>query len=156
MKNLWPLIIQSSPSLTASRLHGTAGVGAGLGLGLGEGGALLAAEHRFEVLGGLVVVALVEDDVDGALGQQHGTAVNLFVDDAEAEEAHAPAAVLLGHMGVPDAGVLGDLAQVGLVLGLQLVVEVFLEVLDLKGHALAVDDIAHHVFELEMLVGQLG
>ena len=44
----------------------------------------------------------------------------------------------------------------GLVLGLELVVEVLLEVLDLKGHALAVDDVAHHVFQLEMLVGQLG
>ena len=133
-------------------LHGAAGVGAGLGFGLGEGCALLAPKHRLQVLGGLLVVALVEDDVDGALGEEDGAAVNLLVDDAEAEEAHAPAAVFLGHMGVPDAGVLGDLAQVGLVLGLEFIVEVVLEVLDLKGHALAVDDVAHHVFQLEMLV----
>ena len=134
-------------------LHGAAGVGAGLGFGLGEGCALLAPKHGLQVLGGLLVVALVEDDVDGALGEEDCAAVNLLVDDAEAEKAHAPAAVLLGHMGVPDAGVLGDLAQVGLVLGLELVVEVVPEVLDLKGHALAVNDVAHHVFKLEMLVG---
>ena len=40
--------------------------------------------------------------------------------------------------------------------GLEFVVEVFLEVLDFEGHALGVDDVADHVLELEMLVGESG
>ena len=90
-----------------ARTH-AAGIGAGVRLGLGEGDCDLAAQRREEEALLLLVVAEVKDRADGGAEQvvvaerQRLGAGDLLLHDAAGKHAEAQAAVLLGHVELPE------------------------------------------------------
>ena len=86
-----------------------AGIGAGVGLGLREAGALLAAQHRQQILLLHLAGERVEDAAHGRAGdafaarRQRDRARELLGHDARAQQRQAGAAVFLRHLHHPDA-----------------------------------------------------
>ncbi|MNV21638.1 hypothetical protein D3C71_1125790 [compost metagenome] len=136
-------------------LHHAAGIGARIGLGLREASGLVAGDHRLEKALDLVARGLVQDVGHGSHGKRHGAVVQLLADDDLGQQAHAGAAVLLGHGHVPQAGVLGDSHQAVDDLLVEDAFEVFHgsaiggplagKILLLQRHQLVAHDAARHI-----------